>query len=89
MVRSKAERIALSPEVAEAKATTEKALPEVERGWRQAISTSGAPRSSTSPAQQQSPRRRRPQPKPEQPRDRTTAHQPLEDNITTASGCAV
>jgi len=36
MVRSKAERVALSAEVAEAKAATELALQEVERGWRHA-----------------------------------------------------
>ena len=40
-VKRKAELHALSPEVAEAKASTEKVLAEVERGCRQAINTIG------------------------------------------------
>jgi chorismate mutase len=42
LVKAKAERAALSPEVAEAKDAAEKALDQAERGWRQAINAIGA-----------------------------------------------
>ncbi|MGO8842731.1 MAG: hypothetical protein ACLQF1_16875 [Methyloceanibacter sp.] len=41
MVKRKAERQAMSPEVAEAKAATEKALKAAEAGWQQAINKIG------------------------------------------------